>query len=122
MENFEIWTSVLVTAVPLLATIVTFSVKLVKSVKNGRAEQTRRLWLELAQDAVQYVETLKGKQNAELAGETKKEIAMSRIESACFKSGIAFEKDKVSALIEDVVALSKKVNGRDKDRSDLAVA
>jgi hypothetical protein len=37
---------------------------------------------------------------------------MNRIEAACIKSGIPFEKDRVSEIIEGIIALTKKVNGR----------
>ena len=116
MERIELIITLAATAAPLLAATVTCVVKMVKSVKYGKAERKQRLWAEFAQEAIACVEALKGKSNGELTGSTKKEIAMNKVEAACIKNGIPFERDKVSGIIEDIVELTKKVNVRDKDK------
>jgi hypothetical protein len=119
-EYLEIIISVAATALPLLAAIIAFVIKMRKNAKCGRQERNLRLWAEYAQDAVGYVEVLKGKANGELNGDTKKEFAMNRVEAACIKNGVPFERDKISEIMENIIALTKRVNGRDKDKIAIA--
>ena len=118
MEHLGVILSVITTGLPFVAVATTFLVKLIKSMKLGREEKKKRLWSEFAQEAVGYAETLKGKSNGELMGETKKEIALNRIEAACIKAGVPFEPEKVAEVIENIIGFTKAVNKRDKDKEE----
>ena len=114
-ENLELILSIAGTALPFLAAAVTCFIKLLKSIKEGKVERTQRLWAEFAQTAVKCAEALKGKQSIGLAGTSKKEFAMSKVEAACIKNRVPFERDKISEIIENIIDLTKKVNARQKD-------
>ena len=110
MKNIELILSVVGTALPLLAAAVTCLIRLIKCVRAGKEENKKRLWAEFAQEAVRFSELLRGKSGDELTGETKKEIAMTKVEAACVKNGISFEPEAVDEIIENIVDLTKKVN------------
>ena len=116
MEQLGVIVSVIATGLPFMAATTMFLFKLIKSIKIGREEKKKRLWSEFVQEAIGYVETLKGKSNGELLGETKKEIALNRIEAACIKAGVSFESEQVAEMIENIIGFTKAVNKRDKDR------
>ncbi len=118
MKNLELIISIAATAVPLAGAVIGCVVKLIKSLRYGKEEHKRRAWAEFAQEAIGYVEALRGKANGELTGETKREIALNKVEAACVKNGIRFERDKVAELMESIVTLTKAVNARDKDKPE----
>lgn len=121
MDKIEVFISIMGTAAPLLAAAVTFFIKLIKSIKDMKEERKQRLWVEFAQAAVKATEALRAKQDGELTGMTKKEIAMNKVAAACSKNGVSFERDKISEIIESIIDLTKKVNSRPKDAAQAEV-
>lgn len=61
-------------------------------------------------------EYVKEAEKLSTAGVIKKEIVLAKIRTLCVKLKIKFNEEKVSALIESVVKLTKEVNAREKDK------
>ena len=89
----------------IVGTILGFIISLAKAIKEKNLEKVKNLLQSAAQDAVRYAETVKG-----VSGETKKMIAMTRMNQAFIQNKVKFDESKASAEIEKVVELTKKVN------------
>ena len=89
----------------IVGTILGFVISLAKAIKEKNLEKVKNLLQSAAQDAVRYAETVKG-----VSGETKKMIAMTRMNQAFIQNKVKFDESKASAEIEKVVELTKKVN------------
>jgi len=61
-------------------------------------------------------EYVKEAEKLETAGVIKKEIVLAKMRTLCVRKRIKFNEEKVSALIESVVSLTKSVNAREKDK------
>lgn len=118
MENLEIIISTASSALGLLIVAVTFIIKFIKALKSKNASEAARLLKEGVEQAVTLVEGI----DTALSGTTKKELALTKVNQYCIDNGIAFDAEKASALIEEVITLTKTVNAREKDELESAAS
>ena len=109
--------------ITLVSSTVTFVAKFIKANKARAVEfkkattaRKAQMLMEFAMASVQAVETIKSIKNDSLKPEAKKEIALTKINQMCIDNGIEFDTAEAGRLIEEVVALTKKVNQREKDK------
>lgn len=111
MENLNYILSLAGTAVGLLITTVTFLAKFVKSAKAKKiAEQIGAIgnavlpYIEQAETFVNY------------SGAEKKEYVLTKANQFAIDNKMPFDPSAVADKIEELVKLTKTVNGRDKDK------
>jgi hypothetical protein len=85
---------------------VSFVSGVVAAVKN-------RNWNKLKEALVEYVKEAEALQ---AGGEVKKEVVLAKAQTLCVALKIKYNEQKVSAIVESIVLLSKIVNARDKDK------
>lgn len=96
------WTTI-ITTVTTLAGIVSAIRTYIKT-KN---------WNSVKDAVSKYVQEA---EKLDAAGVLKKEIVLAKIRTLCVERRIKFNEQKVSAMIESVVELTKTVNARAKDK------
>ena len=89
----------------LLATALTF---LVKFLKSAKAKKAAELTLSIANAVVPYIE--EAEQLAHYGGAGKKEYVMNRVREYTKSIGTEFDAAAVSDKIDELVALTKRVN------------
>lgn len=107
MENFEVILSLIGTSMSLLVACIVFLIKLIKSVRFKKIKQNLDLLLEAVAPIVEIAEGY-----ANFSGEEKKEYVLTKVNQFAIENGIAFDTKLISDKIEDLIALSKKVNSR----------
>ena len=55
----------------------------------------------------------------DMDGAAKKEYVLEQAQLWAKKNNVEFDSEQVSQTIEDIIALSKQVNQREKDKEDL---
>ena len=96
--------SLALTVIWLIATIISKS-------KNKKCRKIAETTLEIigyCRDAVEVAEKF-----TSYSGSAKKEYAMTYVTNLCMKYGIAIDQQEISNQIENLIALSKKVNAKD---------
>ncbi len=108
MENLERIITIISACMGLLATVTGFLIPLVKNVKaKKRLMAINKLTTELQTliiDAEAFVN---------FTGVEKKEYVMTKANRYALENKIPYNESDVSQKVEDLVALSKKVNKRD---------
>ena len=95
--------------VGVFTTIVSVVVTIIVAVKNKNWNLIKGWVSEAVQEAEKFVN---------YTGEEKKAYVLTKIRQYTANKNIKFNTDKVSALIEELVLLSKNVNARDKDKTE----
>lgn len=98
-------------ALSIVGTILGFVISLVKAIKEKNLEKIKNLLQSTAQEAVRYAETVKG-----VSGETKKMIALTKMNQEFIKNKVKFDEKKASAEIEKIVDLTKNVNNAERGK------
>ncbi len=100
-------------AAAALPFIITATAYIAANAKNKKKKVQAENWNKIAKAAQVYVTD--AEQFLNFAGSEKKEWVLTKINQYAIEKKIQFDARQASALIEDIVQLSKKVNGRDKD-------
>ena len=111
MEQIEVIVSIAGTALGLLVTAATFLIKFIRSAKGKRAAEQV---IKIGEALTPYIEQAEKFMN--YTGAEKKEYVLTKANQFAIEKGIDFNATEVSAKIEELVALTKQVNKRDKDR------
>lgn len=98
-------------SVSLFITLTGFIITLVKSIVS--AVKTKN-WNALKVELKNFITKAEGFEH--YTGEEKKEIVLAWASNFCASKGMKFDAEKVGSEIEELVALTKKVNQRDKDK------
>lgn len=88
--------------VSLLLAILGFLTAAVKAIKNKKWDALRTALQNFVQQA----------EEAAATGAEKKSMVLAWAQDFCEKEGIEFDADKVEKCIEELIALSKKVNAK----------
>ena len=112
MENLELILSLAGTCVGLIIAIATVIVKYVGSTK---ARKTAERTIEICNAILPYIE--QAETYVHYSGEEKKEYVMTKANQYAIENGIVFNKQAVSAKVEELVELTKEVNARDNDKT-----
>lgn len=111
MEKLEWILSMAGTALGLLITAVTFLTKFLKSAKAKKAAEQV---IKISGAILPYIE--QAEQFTHYSGAEKKEYVITKANQFAIEKGIDFNAAEVSAKIEELVALTKHINARDKDK------
>lgn len=115
MEKLEIILSLAGAALGLLMTAVTFLAKFIKSAKGKKiAEQT----IVIGNAVLPYIKQAESFLN--YTGKEKKEYVITKANQFAIEQGIDFNSELVGEKIEELVALTKDVNKREKDKGETA--
>lgn len=101
-------------ALPFIVAAITY---IAANAKNKKLKRKAENWAKIAKAAQIYVAD--AEQFLNFAGTEKKEWVITKINQYAIDKGIEFDVRLASALIEDIVQLSKKVNGREKDQKPI---
>lgn len=105
------WLAVLAVAIPLLISTFTF---IAKASGNKKLQKIAERINFFKEQATKYIEL--AEQIVNFKGADKKEWVLTKINQACIEAGIPFDTDMASDIIEGIIALSKQVNSREKDK------
>jgi len=111
--NLQTITDILKLIATSLPFIIAAATYIAANAKNKKLKRKAENWAKIAKAAQVYVAD--AEQFVNFAGTEKKEWVITKINQYAIDKGIEFDARQASALIEDIVQLSKKVNGRDKD-------
>ena len=107
---------IVIVGVGFFVFLIGFIVALAKAIKEKNLEKVQNILTSAAKEAVTYAETLPG-----LSGETKKTIAMIKMNQAFIDNNVKYDEAAASAAIEDVITLSKQVNAKDTGTTVLSL-
>jgi hypothetical protein len=111
LEELEVMLFVGGTVLGLAGTALTFIVKFVKSAKaKRRAEQLAKIGDAL----IPYIE--QAEKFTHYSGAEKKEYVLTKANRFAMEKGFEFNAAEAEAKLEELVALSRQVNARDKDK------
>lgn len=114
LERLKDVLAILVTALPLVIATATFIAKNSKSKKLARLANDVNL---VAKEAQKYV--VAAEQFVNYAGKDKKEWVKTKVNQFAIENKIKYDEKLVDDLIEEIVAITKKVNAREKDKEVL---
>lgn len=107
MENIELIISLAAAAVSLLAACAAFIVRMIKAVKAKIKSDGASAVLDCLAGFIETAEGLTG-----LSGSEKLTYVLARAESFAAENGFDFDGQSVTAKIEQLIDLSRLVNGR----------
>lgn len=96
---------------PLLIAFLTF---LVKFIKNEKAKKVLNCTLKLAETIQPLI--VEAEKFTHFSGEEKKQYVLTKANQFAIDHKLKFDQEKVSAMIDELVETTKKVNMRDKDK------
>ena len=109
MQNLEFIISLAATAICFLATAITFITRFVKAIKEKRtAQSTLRLCNALAPLITE------AEKFTNYNGQEKKEFVLTRANQFALQNRIKFDTTWTSQKIDEIVHLTRQVNGREK--------
>ena len=111
MKDIEIIISIAGTALGFMVTAATF---LAKFVKSARAKRAAENLIKIGNAVIPYIE--QAEKFANYSGAEKKEYVLTKANQFAINQGIDFDLESVGNKIEELVKLTKSVNGRDKDK------
>ena len=97
---------------PLLIAFLTF---LVKFIKNEKAKKVLNCTLKLAETIQPLI--VEAEKFTHFSGEEKKQYVLTKANQFAIDHKLKFDQEKVSAMIDELVETTKKVNMRDKDKA-----
>lgn len=109
MENFELILSLAGTAASLFIACVLFIVKLIRGYTMKKDLQNSYVLLDAVAPLMEIAETF-----TDYSGEEKKEYVITKVNQYAIENGIKFDKEAVTEKIEQMIDLSKQVNGTEK--------
>lgn len=110
MENLELILSLASATLGLLLTTATF---LAKFIKNAKLKKVAMQTIEICNTLMPFIEQAETFVN--YSGAEKKEFVMTKANQYALEHNIKFNKELVSAKIEELINLSKNVNSLEKN-------
>lgn len=107
IENLELFLSLAGTILSLVIACIIFIIKIIKIVKSKKQIMNSALLEEAVPQLMEIAE-----QFLNYSGEEKKEFVMTKINQFAIENGLKFEADIISNKIEELISLTKKVNGK----------
>ena len=111
MENLELIVSLAGTALSLFIACVLFIVKIIRGYITKKKLKNSYVLLEAVAPLMEIAE-----QFTNYSGEEKKEYVMTRVNQFALENRIKFDSEAVNEKIEELIGLSKKVNGVKSDK------
>jgi hypothetical protein len=111
MENLELIVSLAGTALSLFIACVLFIVKIIRGYITKKKLKNSYVLLEAVAPLMEIAE-----QFTNYSGEEKKEYVMTRVNQFALENKIKFDSEAVNEKIEELIGLSKKVNGVKSDK------
>ena len=111
MENLELIVSLAGTALSLFIACVLFIVKIIRGYITKKKLKNSYVLLEAVPPLMEIAE-----QFTNYSGEEKKEYVMTRVNQFALENKIKFDSEAVNEKIEELIGLSKKVNGVKSDK------
>lgn len=111
MEKLEWILSMAGTILGLGITALTFIVKFIRSAK---AKRTAERLIKIGNALIPYIE--QAEEFTHYSGAEKKEYVLTKANQFAIEKGYEFDVVDVSDKIEELVALTKHINARDKDK------
>ena len=111
MENLELIVSLAGTALSLFIACVLFIVKIIRGYITKKKLKNSYVLLEAVEPLMEIAE-----QFTNYSGEEKKEYVMTRVNQFALENKIKFDSEAVNEKIEELIGLSKKVNGVKSDK------
>lgn len=105
MENVELILSFVGTALSLAAMCAVFIIKLIKAVSAKKRTQESAMLLDAVIPLMEIAEKF-----ANYSGEEKREYVLTKINQFALENGLHFNAETVSAKIEELIKLTKKIN------------
>jgi uncharacterized membrane protein YbaN (DUF454 family) len=107
MKNLEIIISVSGALIGLLVTTITF---LTKAIKNTKAKKQAERLLMINEALLPFIQTAEEYTN--YTGKEKKEYVLTKANQYFIQKGLKFDEELCASKIEELVALTKKVNAK----------
>ena len=111
MENLGLIVSLAGTALSLFIACVLFIVKIIRGYITKKKLKNSYVLLEAVAPLMEIAE-----QFTNYSGEEKKEYVMTRVNQFALENKIKFDSEAVNEKIEELIGLSKKVNGVKSDK------
>lgn len=111
METFKLILSVAAGALPFIITTLTYMIKFVKNKKAKKFLSSVLSVTEQLQPLIVQAETF-----THYSGEEKKQYVLTRVRQFAIENGLRFDETAVSEEIDELVATTKSVNAREKDK------
>lgn len=111
MENLELIVSLAGTALSLFIACILFIVKIIRGYITKKKLKNSYVLLEAVAPLMEIAE-----QFTNYSGEEKKEYVMTRVNQFALENKIKFDSEAVNEKIEELIGLSKKVNGVKSDK------
>ncbi len=111
MENLELIVSLAGTALSLFIACVLFIVKIIRGYITKKKLKNSYVLLDAVAPLMEIAE-----QFTHYSGEEKKEYVMTRVNQFALENKIKFDSEAVNEKIEELIGLSKKVNGVKSDK------
>ncbi len=111
MENLELILSLAGTALSLFIACVLFIVKIIRGYITKKKLKNSYVLLDAVAPLMEIAE-----QFTHYSGEEKKEYVMTRVNQFALENKIKFDSEAVNEKIEELIGLSKKVNGVKSDK------
>lgn len=108
MENIELILSLAGTALSLFIACVLFVVKIICGYATKKKLKNSYVLLDAVAPLMEIAETF-----TNYSGEEKKEYVMTKLNQFAIENGITFDEQAVTSKIEELIGLSKNVNGRE---------
>ena len=112
MENLELILSLAGTALSLFIACMIFIAKLIRGYITKKKLKNSYVLLDAVAPLMEIAETF-----TNYSGEEKKEYVMTKVNQFAIENGITFNADAVTAKIEELIQLSKNVNGKETANS-----
>lgn len=105
MENMQMVIALITSAAVFIGTVSGFVIGLVKAIKGKTLAVGKVSVAEELFRLVEEAEAMLGK-----SGEEKKDFVLNKINEFAVNNKLPFDKDSVSAAIDNIVAFTKKIN------------
>lgn len=115
MEKLEYIITLASSVLPLIIAMLTFIIKFVRTAKIKKALEKTLQLSETLQTFIVDAEKFKN-----YSGEEKKEYVMTKANQFAIEHSMKFDGDSVSALIDQIVNVTKQVNARPQDAASSA--
>lgn len=111
VETLQIWLPIVSGFVGILITFLSFIIPLVK---NSKAKKILETSVKIAEAVQPYI--IEAEKFINYTGEEKKSFVMTKANQYAIDNKLKFNVEEVSKQVETLVALTKQVNQREKDK------
>lgn len=108
MEEIELILTLAGTVLGLFIASVLFIVKIIRGSISKKELKNSYVLLEAVAPLMEIAETF-----THYSGEEKKEYVMTKVQQFAIENGIKFDSEAVTNKIEELIGLSKNVNGKE---------